>query len=103
MYFTAVSGLSLGLLSPLNGLFQAEVYGDARLGTLSGVGVVVASVAAALGAGLAGVSVDVTGSYHVSLGSAAFLQFLALAALAWQAKAPFRRPGVGAPVVEAVP
>ena len=36
-YFVVASGVSLGLLSPLNGLFQAEVFGDARLGTLSGV------------------------------------------------------------------
>jgi predicted MFS family arabinose efflux permease len=45
VYFAVASGISIGLLSPLNGLFQAEVYGDSRLGTLSGVTVIVVSVA----------------------------------------------------------
>jgi predicted MFS family arabinose efflux permease len=57
IYFAVASGVSLGLLSPLNGLFQAEVYGEGRLGTLSGVTVVVTSVAGAAGSWLGGVSV----------------------------------------------
>jgi len=83
-YFAAVGGMSLGLLSPLNGLFQAEVYGDARLGTLTGVSTVLGSVSAASGAWLAGVTVDVTGSYRPVLAVVIALQVLAVLALLWQ-------------------
>ena len=40
LYFAVIGGMSLGLLSPLHGLFQAEMYGDEWLGRLNGVGVV---------------------------------------------------------------
>ncbi|MGE0541468.1 MAG: MFS transporter [Dehalococcoidia bacterium] len=83
-YFTAIGGIAFGLLSPLNGLFQTEVYGDARLGTLNGVSVVVTSIAAALGAWLAGLLVDLTGSYLPMVAAVALLQALAVAALLWQ-------------------
>ena len=89
-YFTVVSGMSLGLLSPLNGLFQAEVYGDARLGTLSGVTVVVTSVSSAAGAALAGVMIDATGGFEAVLLSAGVVQFVAIAALMWQRAAGAR-------------
>ena len=79
-----VGGISLGLLSPLNGLFQAEVFGDERLGTLSGVTVMVTSIAAAAGAWLAGLAVDVSGSYYLPLGAIACLQAFAVPALWWQ-------------------
>ena len=82
-YFAAVSGMSLGLLSPLNGLFQAESFGDARLGTLSGVAVIVSSLAAASGAWLAGVTVELTGSYREMLAVAILLQASAVAVLVW--------------------
>ncbi|MGH2598773.1 MAG: MFS transporter [Dehalococcoidia bacterium] len=91
LYFTAIGGMSLGLLSPLNGLFQVEVYGDARLGTLNGVSMIVTSVAAASGAWLAGLLADLTGSYAAMVAAAALLQSLAVAALLWQrAAAPAR-------------
>ena len=54
-------------MSPLSGLFQAEVYGEERLGTLSGVNVIVVSVAGAAGSWLGGVSLDATGSFHLLL------------------------------------
>ncbi|MGH2583896.1 MAG: MFS transporter [Dehalococcoidia bacterium] len=91
LYFTAIGGMSLGLLSPLNGLFQVEVYGDARLGTLNGVSMIVTSVAAASGTWLAGLLADLTGSYAAMVAAAALLQSLAVAALLWQrAAAPAR-------------
>jgi predicted MFS family arabinose efflux permease len=93
VYFTVASGISIGLLSPLNGLFQAEVYGDSRLGTLSGVTVIVVSVAGAAGSWLGGVSVDVTGSFEALLIGAMALQVAAVLALVWQAHA--RKPGTG--------
>jgi MFS family permease len=93
VYFTVASGISIGLLSPLNGLFQAEVYGDSRLGTLSGVTVIVVSVAGAAGSWLGGVSVDVTGSFEALLIGTMALQVAAVLALVWQAHA--RKPGTG--------
>lgn len=82
-YFAAVSGMSLGLLSPLNGLFQAESFGDSQLGTLSGVTVVVSSIATSAGAWLAGITVELTGSYREMLAWAVLLQALAIAVLLW--------------------
>lgn len=96
-YYAAMGGISLGLLSPLNGLFQAEVYGDARLGTLNGVGVIVSSIAAAAGAWLAGQLVDATGSYAQMLAAATLFQVLAVAALVWQRAADPHRAGAPAP------
>jgi predicted MFS family arabinose efflux permease len=84
VYFTVVSGISLGLLSPLNGLFQAEVYGDARIGTLSGVNVIVVSTSGAIGAWVGGLAVDVTGGFEALLVAGAVLQLSAVAALRWQ-------------------
>ncbi len=83
-YFTAVGGMSFGLLSPLNGLFQTEVYGEERLGALSGVGVVVTSASGAAGAWGAGFLVDLTGGYWQMLAVAASLQGLAVLGLIWQ-------------------
>lgn len=86
--FVVTAGLSLGLLSPLNGLMQAEVYGDARLGTLSGATVVVSSASAAAGAWVVGAVIDGSGSMIAGLALVATGQMLALGALAWQAAAP---------------
>jgi MFS family permease len=85
VYFTAVSGMSLGMLSPLNGLFQAEVYGDSRLATLSGLNVIVVSVCGALGAWCAGLIA--AGSYVPVLAGIVGLQLAAVAALRWQQQA----------------
>jgi MFS family permease len=86
-YFSAMGGMSLGLLSPLNGLFQAEVYGDRHLGTLTGVATVLGSLSSASGAWVAGIMADRTGSYSVSIAAVLGLQFAALGALAWQQRA----------------
>jgi predicted MFS family arabinose efflux permease len=77
-YFAVVGGASLGLLSPLNGLFQAEIFGDERLGTLSGVNVLVVSIAGAAGAWSAGLAVDLTGTYTLPLAIAALIQAIAI-------------------------
>ena len=97
VYYAALGGVSLGLLSPLNGLFQAEVYGDARLGTLNGVSVIVSSVAAAAGAWLAGLIVDATGSYVLMAAAATVLQALAVVALVWQRAAESGRVAPSTP------
>jgi len=85
--YAAICGMTLGLLSPLNGLFQAEVFGDARLGTLTGVSTVVGSLSQAAGAWGAGLAVDLAGSYAVPLAAVILLQGAALAALWWQRQA----------------
>jgi MFS family permease len=103
LYFTAVGGISLGLLSPLSGLFQTEVYGDARLGTLNGVTVIVSSVAAAAGAWGAGLLVDHMGSYVAMLATVAVLQLLAVAALVWQRAADQARHNTTTPAMEGAP
>jgi predicted MFS family arabinose efflux permease len=103
VYFTVASGMSLGMLSPLNGLFQAEVYGDVRLGTLSGVNVIVVSIAGALGAWLAGLAADATGSYVAPLAAAVLLQAAAVAALRWQQAAVEGRSVLDAAITEASP
>jgi MFS family permease len=99
-YFAVVSGLSLGLLSPLNGLFQADVYGESRLGTLSGITVVVTSASAAGGAALAGVAIDATGSYEPVILVSGLVQLLAIGALLWQRSA---RPVQAQPTSPLVP
>jgi predicted MFS family arabinose efflux permease len=93
-YFSAMGGMSLGLLSPLNGLFQAEVYGDRHLGTLTGVATVLGSLSSASGAWLAGVMADRTGSYSFSIMAVLVLQIAALGGLAWQQRAMARRSPV---------
>ncbi len=86
-YFSAVGGMSLGLLSPLNGLFQAEVYGDRHLGTITGVATVLGSLSAATGAWVAGLMADRTGSYSAALIAVLVLQVAAVVVLGWQQRA----------------
>jgi MFS family permease len=81
VYFVVVSGVALGLLSPLNGLFQAEVYGEHRLGTLSGVTVMVVSAAGAGGAAFGGFSVERLGGFEAMLAVAICAQLCAFLAL----------------------
>lgn len=86
--FVITAGLSVGLLSPLNGLLQAEVYGDGRLGTLSGATVIVTSASTALGAWLVGVVIEGSGSHSLGLLVIATAQLLGILALLWQRRAP---------------
>jgi MFS family permease len=87
LYFAAVGGMSLGLLSPLHGLFQAELYGDRYLGTLTGVSTVIGGLAQALGAWLAGVAADRAGGYVLPLAMVVALQVCGILILAWQQRA----------------
>lgn len=83
-YFAVVGGMSLGLLSPLAGLLQAETYGDVWLGRLNGVSVIVVSVAGAAGAWAAGVFAEATRSFLLPMIVIAGLQLLAVLILAGQ-------------------
>ncbi|HEY7269885.1 MAG TPA: MFS transporter [Dehalococcoidia bacterium] len=90
-YFAIVGGISLGLLSPLNGLFQVEAFGEERLGVLSGLTVVVTSAAAASGAFAIGLALDATGSYDIPLIAVMAVQAMAIGALIWQGRAASSR------------
>lgn len=81
LYFCVLGGMSLGLLSPLNGLLQSEVFGEARLGSLSGVTVCVASLSSASGAFLSGLLLDATSSYGLLVAAVLALYCVALLAL----------------------
>ncbi len=94
--FIAMTGVSLGLLAPLNGLFAAEVYAEERMGTLMGVQQVVLNVTGAAGPLLGGMLLDVSGSYRVMLAVAAVVQFLALLILAAQRRADRSRTSLEA-------
>jgi len=65
--FTLVTGLAFGTISPLHGLFAADVYGERRIGTLMGVQSLIVSVISATGPVLLGVTVDATGGYRLAI------------------------------------
>lgn len=82
-FFVVAAGVGIGLSSPLGGLLSAEAYG-LRLGALSGMQMAATSVASAGGAWLAGVAVDRTGGYGLTLAGIATLEAAAAATLLWQ-------------------
>ena len=85
--FAIACGLWIGLLSPLHGLLAIEVYGEERLGTLSGVQQVVVSITGAAAPWAAGWLVDVSGGYRLPLLGILVAQVLAVGALGWQRRA----------------
>lgn len=85
--FAVACGASIGLHSPLHGLWVIDVYGEEHLGTLSGVQQIVASVAGAALPFAVGWLVDASGGYTWPLASMLALQALAVASLWWQRRA----------------
>jgi MFS family permease len=85
--FAFACGVSIGLHSPLHGLWVIDVYGEEHLGTLSGVQQVVASVSGAALPFAVGWLVDLTGGYALPLLAMLALQGLAIASLWWQRRA----------------
>lgn len=81
LVFVVASGLSLGVILPLQGMFAAEVYPGEHLGTISGVQQVAGSVAGAAGPWLTSLAVDETGSYRLALGVVGGLQLAALVSI----------------------
>ena len=67
LLFMLVTGLAFGAISPLQGLYAAEVFGERRIGTMMGVQSLVVSLVSATGPALVGVSVDATDSYSVAM------------------------------------
>ncbi|MEI7925980.1 MAG: hypothetical protein WCI61_07335 [Chloroflexota bacterium] len=85
--FAVGCGVSIGLHSPLHGLWVIDVYGEEHLGTLSGVQQIVASVAGAALPFAVGWLVDASGGYAWPLAAMLALQGLAVASLWWQRRA----------------
>jgi MFS family permease len=67
LLFMVVTGLAFGAISPLHGLYAAEVFGESRIGTMMGVQSLIVSLLSATGPALVGLSVDATGSYAVAM------------------------------------
>jgi MFS family permease len=67
LVFMLVTGLVFGTISPLHGLYAAEVFGERRIGTLMGMQSLVVSLVSATGPVLLGLTVDVTGGYEVEI------------------------------------
>ncbi len=65
--FLLPTGLAFGAISPLHGLYAAEVYGERRIGTLMGIQSLIVSLVSATGPMLMGVTVDATGSYRLAI------------------------------------
>jgi MFS family permease len=76
--FVVLTGLAFGSMSPLQGLYAAELYGQRRIGSLMGMQQVIVGSIAALGPLLLGLTVDATGGYATLLVAATVLQVIAL-------------------------
>jgi MFS family permease len=61
--FVGVSGLTFGLIVPLQGLYATEIFGEQRIGTLMGAQTTIIGLATAAGPSLLGLTVDYTGNY----------------------------------------
>lgn len=83
--FVVLTGLAFGSVSPLQGLYAADLYGRQRIGSLMGMQQLIIGSAAALGPFVLGLTIDATGGYTALLVGATVLQVFALAA--------FRDPG----------
>lgn len=90
--FVVLTGVAFGSVSPLQGLYAAELYGQRRIGTLMGMQQVVFGFASAAGPFALGVLIDVTGDYAVMLVIAAALQLAALLAFRDPVSAPESAP-----------
>src|SRR5665811_1333245 len=76
--FVVLTGLAFGSVSPLQGLYSAELYGQRRIGSLLGMQQVVIGAASAVGPFVLGFTIDATGGYTTLLVIATVLQLIAL-------------------------
>lgn len=76
--FVVLTGVAFGSISPLQGLYSADLYGRRRIGSLMGMQQLVLGGASAAGPFLLGFTIDATGSYTTLLVIAAALQVVAL-------------------------
>lgn len=78
--FVVLTGLAFGSVSPLQGLYAAELYGRRRIGTLMGMQQVIVGSAGALGPFVLGLTIDASGGYVTLLVVATALQLVAMIA-----------------------
>ena len=76
--FVMLTGVAFGSISPLQGLYSADLYGRRRIGSLMGMQQLVLGSASAAGPFLLGFTIDATGSYTTLLVIATALQVIAL-------------------------
>ncbi len=76
--FVVFTGVAFGSVSPLQGLYAADLYGQRRIGSLMGMQQLVLGTASAAGPFLLGFTIDATGSYTTLLITATALQVIAL-------------------------
>jgi predicted MFS family arabinose efflux permease len=76
--FVVFTGVAFGSVSPLQGLYAADLYGRRRIGSLMGMQQLVLGTASAAGPFLLGFTIDITGGYTALLLTAAVLQVVAL-------------------------
>jgi len=76
--FVVLTGVAFGSISPLQGLYAADLYGRRRIGSLMGMQQLVLGTASAAGPFLLGFTIDATGSYTTLLVTATALQVIAL-------------------------
>ncbi len=76
--FVVFTGVAFGSISPLQGLYSADLYGQRRIGSLMGMQQLVLGTASAVGPFLLGFTIDLTDSYTTLLVAATALQVIAL-------------------------
>jgi len=76
--FVVLTGVAFGSISPMQGLYSAELYGQRRIGTLLGMQQVILGTASAAGPLLLGFTIDATDGYATLLILATVLQVVAL-------------------------
>ena len=63
--FVFLTGLTFGIVVPLQGLYAANVYKEKYIGTLMGIQTTVIGIAGATGPLLSGITVEITGGYQL--------------------------------------
>jgi len=99
--FVVLTGVAFGSVSPLQGLYSAELYGQRRIGTLMGMQQVILGGASAAGPLVLGLTIDATGGYATLLITATALQVIAMLLFRDPAERPTGRiggPGIRRPV-----
>ncbi|MFW2334385.1 MFS transporter [Ilumatobacter sp.] len=76
--FVVLTGIAFGSVSPLQGLYSTELYGQQRIGTLLGMQQIIVGFASAIGPLALGFTIDATGGYTTMLVIATALQVIAL-------------------------
>jgi MFS family permease len=76
--FAVITGVVFGVVSPLQGLYSAEIYGRQRIGSLLGAQQAIISAASASGPVILGAFLDAGAGYRAAVGFAAAMVALAI-------------------------